>query len=175
MNVDSISTVIAGLSSIGALGAAFAAWYTARTARDAVRMQIMLDFSKRDAQTEMGACIELLWNFTRESKADVGERFAALEQTGPARYKELDEARRIVHKYYLQMMQVKQAGLISDKEILIAVYRPQLETVVEVLQPIERKKPAWRQTKPVFDEYNRLYKNYDALYKKVFRKAVHTE
>ncbi len=175
MDVNQISIWIAAGSSIGALGAACAAWYTGRAARDAVRMQVMLDFSKRDAQTEMGRYINLLWKFTRESGTDVGERFAALEQANPDRYRELDEARRIVHKYYLQMMQAKQAGLISDREILIAVYRPQLETVVEVLQPIERKKPAWRQTKPVFDEYSRIYKNYDTLYKKIFKKPVYTE
>ena len=175
MDAFLVSSAIATISSFAALGAAIAAINTAKAARDAVRMQIMLDFSKRDAQTEMGHCISLLWKFTRESKADVGERFATLEQSDPVRYSALDDARRIVHKYYLQMMQIRQAGLISDKEILIALYRPQLETVVDVLQPIERKKPAWRHTKPAFDEYNRLYKDYDALYKRIFGTSIHTE
>ena len=41
-----IGTLAAGL---GALDGAWAAWRAATAARDAVRMQILLDFAKRDA------------------------------------------------------------------------------------------------------------------------------
>ena len=157
--------LVGAISAVVALAAALVAFRTATAARKA---QIILDFSKRDADPEMGRNIKLLWDFAREDEADLVERLLALEMSDKDRYEAIENARRIVHKFFLQLMQAKQLSLISDKEIVTCFYRHQLETVVRILRPLEETKPGWRYTRPVFDEYSRLYNNYDALYKKTF-------
>ena len=58
-----IGTLAAG---VGALFGSIAAFRAAAAARDAVRMQIFFDFSKRDAAPEMGRATKQLWDFARE-------------------------------------------------------------------------------------------------------------
>lgn len=164
--------VISVLGAIGALGAAAAAFRAASAARSAVRTQIILDFSKRDADPEMAHNIRVLWAFARESDGDLLERFTALASSDKNRYETIENARRLVHKFFLQLIQAKRLGLITDEEIITCFYRHQFETVVNVLQPLERTTPGWPYTKPMFDEYARLYNNYDALYKKRFGGSV---
>ena len=49
-----------------------AAWKAAVAARDAVRMQALLDFAKRDATDEMFEAIKKLWAFRREVRDSGG-------------------------------------------------------------------------------------------------------
>lgn len=167
-DLASIGTILAGL---GALGGAWAAWKAASTARDGLRMQIILDFAKRDAEPELGVATKMLWDFKKQSGADIHVRFASLMQENKAEWEKLDDARRKVHKYFLQLMQSKQAGLITEREIIICFYRHQLDTVMEVLEPLERVKEGYRFTKPVFQEYKRLRDNYDVLFAKYLGQA----
>ena len=78
MDVDftTLATLAAG---VGSLSAAIAAWRAASSARDAVRAQIILDFSKRDAQQEFGDAIKTLWDFKDQSEENIADRFERLE------------------------------------------------------------------------------------------------
>jgi hypothetical protein len=132
-------------------------------------MEILLDFAKRDASADMGKAIAFLWQFRRrenDTATEFARRFSELEQNDKSEYEKIDTARRTVHKFFLQLMQVKQAGLISERELIIGFYKHQLETVVELLEPLETKKVGYPYTKPVFREYRRLYTEYDRLYAK---------
>lgn len=134
-------------------------------------MQIILDFSKRDASPELGAATQILWEFKQESNEDIAERFLRLRNEDPKRWQEMNNARRIVHKFWLQLMHIKQVGLITDAEILTCFYKHQFEMVLTILEPIEQKMPGQPYTKPAFDEYRRLYDQYDQLYRQVHRRC----
>lgn len=83
-------------------------------------MQIILDFAKRDASRELGIATKQLYEFRDKGKADFVARFAQMRdnannsEADKAAWEEIDNPRRIVHKFWLQLMQVRFAGLISD-------------------------------------------------------------
>ncbi len=162
-----IGTLAAG---VGALFSSFAALRAAAAAatRDAVRMQIFFDFSKRDAAPEMGKATKQLWDFAREGAGvtNISERFIQLKKDNEKRWNEIDDARRIVHKFFLHLMQARQAGLFTDREIIIGTYKQQLQTVLDILKPLENVKEGHECTRPVFNAYKQLYENYDELYER---------
>lgn len=164
LNLESLATLIAAVAAV-------AAWRAAVAASNAVRTQIMLEFSIRDAQKEFGEATEILWAFKQKCKIDNKEialQFEKLKSGSLDEWKNIDNARRIVHKFWLQLMSVKLAGFITDQELIVFFYKPQLETIVEILEPLESKKPGFGYSKPIFDEYRKLYDNYDEYYKKRF-------
>jgi len=164
-------TLIANLvAACGSAAAAVAAWKAANAAKDAVRTQIILEFSRRDAEPEMGRKTKMLWDFKSEKKVeDIAERFEQLKSKDHPRWEKIDDARRVVHKYFTQLMRARLAGLITEKEILASfTHKPQLKTVIEILEPLESKKPGHTHTKPIFEEYKRIYRDYEALNQRYF-------
>ena len=162
-----LATFAAG---IGALASALATWHTARETRAAVRMQIFFRFSERDAAPEMGRATKTLWDFAREGTGvdTIADRFRQLERENKVRWNEVDDARRVVHKFYLQLMQARQAGLFTDRELIIGTYKHQLNTVLKVLRPLEAAKQGTDYTRPVFRAYQELSDSYDDLYRREF-------
>ncbi|KHE91965.1 MAG: hypothetical protein K8F52_08480 [Candidatus Scalindua rubra] len=118
MNFD-LTNLATLAAALGSLAAAIAAWRAASSARDAVRTQIILDFSKRDAQQDFGEATNILWDFKYKSEEDIAKRFERLKTDSKKDWEKIDNARRIVHKFWRQLMSVKQAGLVSDKELLV--------------------------------------------------------
>lgn len=166
INAGNLISVGTMLAAVAGLAAAYVAWLAARAARDAVRMQVVLDFSRRDAAPEMGTAIKALWKFAKEDDHDLTKRFKDLEKSDPQRWTQIDDFRRTVHKFYLQLMQAYQAKLISEREIITCFYKHQFDTVLDVIYPLEQAKPGSPYTPPVFEEYRRLRDNYKALYSK---------
>ncbi len=162
LDLTTLATLTAGL---GSLAAAIVAWRAASSARDAVRTQIILDFSKRNAEQEFGEAMKFLWDFKCQSEENIAERFEKLKKESKNEWEKIDNARRIVHKFWMQLMSVKQAGLISNKELLVFFFKPQLKFILEILEPLESKKPGFGYSKPAFDEYKKIYANYDKLFK----------
>lgn len=162
-----LATLAAGL---GALASALATWHTARETRAAVRMQVFFRFSERDAAPEMGRATKILWEFAREGTGidSIADRFRQLEHEKKVRWNEVDDARRVVHKFYLHLMQARQAGLFTDRELIIGTYKHQLNTVLKVLRPLEAVKQGTDYTRPVFRAYQELFDNYDDLYQLEF-------
>jgi hypothetical protein len=171
MDVD-LTTLATLAAGVGSLAAAIAAWRAASSTRDAVRAQIILDFSKRDAQQEFGDAIKTLWDFKDQSEENIADRFERLESESKIEWEKIDNARRIVHKFWRQLMSLKQAGLISDKELLLFFFKPQLTTILEILEPLESKKPGFGYSKPAFDEYRRIYENYEEMFKDTYGVAL---
>lgn len=149
--------IIAAIAACIGLLAVLIAYRSAITAEKALKTQIVLDFAKRDADPVLGAATKILWDFKRENVENISERFSKLKTDGSPRWKEIDNARRLVFKYYLQLMKTKQAKLISKEEILICLDKPNLETVIEILEPLESKKRGYDYSKPIFKEYRELY------------------
>lgn len=165
------------LAALGSLTAAVAALLAVRTARAAMRMQIILDFAKRDASTELGIATKQLYEFRDKEPSTLVTRFAQMRDNAnrsvadKVAWEEIDNARRIVHKFWLQLMQTRYAGLISDDEIITCFVKSQLETVVYILDPLEQAKPGAAFTAVLFDHYKELLKDYDRRFRKVFNES----
>jgi len=161
--------------AVGSMAAATAAWYAVVTSRAALRMQILLDFAKRDASRELGVATKQLYDFRSKGEEDFVARFAQLRNNADNSkddkdtWEEIDNARRIVHKFWIQLMHVRFAGLISDDQIITFFVRSQLETVVNILEPLEREKPGAAFTKVLFKRYRKLLKEYDQRFERVFK------
>lgn len=147
--VDVLSVLIATIAAVAAVAAVY-------FSKRATKLSLIRSFLERDADPEMGRSIKRLWNFKKESNEPIEERFEKLESEDEERWNSIDDDRRFVHKYYLQLMLIKQAGLISEEVMLSCLLGHQFNTVFKILEPLERKKVGFIHTKQVFKDYHRL-------------------
>ncbi len=164
---QNLTTLVPLVAGVASLIATIAAWRAASATRSAVRTQIILEFFKRDAQKEFGEAINILWDFKNQSDDDIAISFDKLKAS-PNEWLKVDNARRVVHKFWLQLMHVKHAGLLKNEDFITVVFKHQLRTILEILEPLEKTKPGFGFSKPAFDEYRKIYENYDESFKKKY-------
>lgn len=139
-----------------AIVAAGIALFSLIYARRTMRFSFIASFLDRDADPEMGRAIRRLWAFKREASEPIEERFSDLEQTDHARWLEIDDDRRLVHKHYIHMMQLKKAKLLNEDLMMTILLGHNYSTVFEILEPLESKKVGKNHTVTIFDEYRQL-------------------
>ena len=127
MSTELILLIIAAITSIAACIAAWNSAVSARASNRFVRTQTILDIIKRDGTNEMRKAILNLWAFYNKYSDNMTKEYVKLRESGLSDWNDFDNDRRIVHKFFLHIMQAKLSGLLTDHELMHFITKAQLE------------------------------------------------
>lgn len=137
MTTQEISLVLTALSAIGALGAAIAAWLSARATKRAAEGHLFSTHYAEYGTPEMLRSLRVL----RLWKSDNGDEFElnwkkALD-AGEERAHDVDRARRQVKFYFLRALRLYQAGYVSRRFLKELAAVDGLNILYDIVEPLE--------------------------------------
>jgi hypothetical protein len=147
-----ITLVLITVSALGALGAAIAAWKSARETRRAAEGQLFSDFYVEYGTPEMLRSLRILRNW----KANNGNEFEIawkkkLDEDDEDAHK-VDRARRHVKFYFLRALRLYESGYVSIEFLKGVCAVDGINILYDIVEPLEFA------LNPAFDrsKFNRL-------------------
>lgn len=138
---DILNTVQAVASSIAAISAAiaaFAAWKSIESSKKTTEAQILLKLRTEFSTQKMHDALKLIGSFKREHGGKFVERFRALKGEENDEFNALNNARRIVKGYFLNVCYLHQSGAINRESVLVLISKDSFDLILETLEPMER-------------------------------------
>lgn len=152
-----IAMVVAAIGSIGALGAALAAWWSARKLQKSTEADITMKLTDIYSSPKMLEGMRALRNFQRKFGADFAKVFAELREKEYGKVKREDEARRRYSHYFYRMRLLLDTHAINKAYMKKVVHPEHVNFYFEVIVPMEMAiNPNY--DKITFDTFRNLHK-----------------
>lgn len=137
MTLNEITLTLTAMSAFGALGAAVAAWLSARATTRATEAQLFSSHFAVYGTPEMLRSLRIL----RLWKSDNGEEFEvkwkiALD-AGEAKAHDVDQARRQVKFYFFRALRLHEAGYVSKRFLKELAAVDGVNILYDIVEPLE--------------------------------------
>jgi hypothetical protein len=148
------------IGSLGAVGAAIAAWRSAKATRKTVLAQIVIQITSVYGSEEMGESIKRLHAFKHKYKEGSDDIFSELlnrpEKEMRTYAKQLDGDRRRVSHYFHQIKSLLDCRVVDENFVKKLIKSDQVDTLLDVVEPLEKAKKT-DYDHSTFDTFRRIY------------------
>jgi hypothetical protein len=142
--MDFLIAIFTALSAFGALGAAIAAFLSARATergaeetRNNTTAQLFSSLLESYATDEMLDSMNSLQEYRKKEGSAFAKKFAKLRISDYGKIKKLDHARRRISHYFNKVYVLYTEGLIDKKMVCGVVNKEQIRFYREVIEPLE--------------------------------------
>ena len=150
--------LIALVGSLGAAGAAIAAWKSAKATRKTVLAQIVIQITGTYSSPEMFESIKNLYDWKRGHGTDFATVFGnRLRDRGHADAVRLDGDRRRVSHYFHQIRALLDCGVVNENFVKKLVKSDQVDTLLDIVEPLEEAKNS-NYDHSTFDIFRKIYR-----------------
>jgi len=137
MTCDQLTLLLTAISALGALGAAVAAWFSARATTRAAEGQLFSAHYAAYGTPEMLRSLRVLrlWKFDQGDEFEVKWKKAL--DSGEERAREVDEARRQVRIYFFQALRLYEGGYVSRRFLREIAAVDGINILYDIVEPLE--------------------------------------
>jgi hypothetical protein len=134
---DAYSAAFAAATATGAMIAACASYFQARTSGKAYESVVYLTLAARYNSNEMREALNVLAAWRREHpEQDFADRWARLVNEGDAAAREANAARRLVDHYFIDMARLHRVGAIGRHMLDVLTDVHGLNVFYEIASPM---------------------------------------
>jgi hypothetical protein len=134
-----VLNVSALLASVAAAAAAIFTFMQARSAQSTLRTQLFLSFSDRYSAPEMGVSIRKLLKWRQQHPSDFAEVWFDKYKRGERESVELEEARRTVNRFFVDIGRLYATGQIGRKFAYVLLEHYSLDVYYGICHPMWKK------------------------------------
>lgn len=124
------------LSAVAAMIAAGLMLVQSRAMRQGQEATLYLDFARRYASDEMRDAMNVLLDWRRDHPGDFAAAWRAALDAGDARATQVNQARRTVHRHFLDIVQMRQVGVISARVARLLTGVHGLTVYYRIVEPL---------------------------------------
>jgi len=148
--------IISLIASLGAVGAALAAWRSAKETQKAVLAQILMQITDAYSSPEMLSVMLNLRNWQQQRGSDFAKKFGELRRSDYLKVESYDKDRRRYSHYFHKIRHLLDVGLVNESFVKNVVPPGQVDFLLEVIEPLEEAtNPNYERS--TFDTFKRIY------------------
>ena len=148
------------IGSLGAVGAALAAWRSAKETQKTVLAQILIQITDAYSSPEMLSGMLNLRNWQQQHGLDFATKFGEMRRSNYSKVEPIDKDRRRYSHHFHKIRLLLDSGVVSESFVKKVVSSDQVDFLLEVIEPLERElNPSYDHS--TFDTFRRLYRKDD--------------
>jgi len=148
--------LISLIGSLGAVGAALAAWRSAKETQKTVFAQILMQITDAYSSPEMLSGMLNLLNWQRQNGLDFAKKFGEMRRTDYSKIKQIDKDRRRYSHHFHKIRLLLDSGVVSEGFVKKVVSSGQIDFLLEVIEPLEEALNS-NYNHSTFDTFRRIY------------------
>ena len=146
------------IGSLGAAGAAIAAWQSAKATKNTVLAQILMQITDAYSSPEMLSRMLNLRNWQEKHQTDFAKKFAEMrnDRDEYAKIEQIDKDRRRYSHHFNKIRLLLDSGLVNESFVKKIAPPEQVDFLLEVIEPLE-KALNLNYHHSTFDTFRRIY------------------
>jgi len=148
--------LISLIGSLGAVGAALAAWRSAKETQKTVLAQILMQITDAYSSPEMLPGMLRLRNWQQQHGSDFAKKFGEMRRSDYSEIEQIDKDRRRYSHHFHKIRLLLDAGVVNESFVKKVVSHDQVDFLLEVIEPLEEAlNPNYNHS--TFDAFRRMY------------------
>lgn len=153
--------IIALIGSLGAVGAALAAWQSAKETQKTALAQILMQIMDAYSSPEMLSGILNLRNWQQQHGSDFSKKFGEMRRSNYSKIEQIDKDRRRYSHHFHKINRLLDSGIVNESFVKKVISPGQVDFLLEVIEPLEEAlNPNYDHS--TFDTFRRIYNKDDA-------------
>lgn len=137
MTQNEVALILTALSAVGALGAAVAAWLSARATTRAAEAQLFSNHYAIYGTPEMLRSLRILRLWKSENGDEFEVKWKKALDAGEVKAHEVDQARRQVKFYFFRALRLREAGYVSERFLQELAAVDGVNILYDIVEPLE--------------------------------------
>lgn len=152
--------LISLIASLGAVGAALAAWRSAKETQKTVLAQILMQITDAYSSPEMLSGMLNLRNWQQQHGPDFAKKFGEMRRNDYSKVEQVDKDKRRYSHHFHKIRLLLDSGVVSESFVKKVVSPGQVDFLLEVIEPLEEAiNPNYDHS--TFDTFRRIYRKDD--------------
>jgi len=148
--------IISLIGSLGAVGAALAAWRSAKEAQKTVLAQILMQITDAYSSPEMLSGMLNLRKWQQQHESDFVKKFGEMRRNDYSKIEQIDKDRRRYSHHFHKIRLLLDSGIVNQSFVKKIISPGQVDFLLEVIEPLEEAiSPNYDHS--TFDNFRRIY------------------
>jgi len=145
------------IGSLGAVGAAIAAWQSAKATGKTISAQIVMQITSIYRSSDMGKSVKNLHSWREKHPQDFAQLFEKGLSEPNNITEQLDDDRRRISHYFHQIKSLLDCGVVDEAFVKKLIKTDQVDTLLDVVEPLENaKNPNYDHS--TFNTFQKIYR-----------------